>query len=529
MKKSRIIIVLLIAVLLIVGIIIFNKKGIENQDLSTVKPEEVGLNKASFDLIDEFIKSDIDNGFTSAQLAVIKDGKFVYQNSWGYTNSYNPDGTRIENGTKVTNDTMYDLASNTKMYSVVYSIQYMIDQGQISLNDKVTDILGSDFVDKTIEINFDAYKGNYPGLDKIKEWKSNMTIKDLLTHMSGFPDSGHYHNDKFDIPNQSLSNDVDNILYAGNESKQKTLEEGLNKTPPMHELGEDIYYSDINYMLLGLIIEKKTGKDLNTYLKETFWKPMGLTRITYNPLDNGFVKDDCAATELNGNTRDGLINFPKIRTKTIQGEVHDEEAYYTMEGMSGHAGLFANATDLAKLCTLMLDGTYKGKTYFTKETIDEFIAPVREDNIHYGLGWWRQGENQKRKKYFSTMAPASTIGHQGWTGTLTMIDYENNMVVVFLTNSINTPIYNAKSLENANDFAGKYYATSSLGFINQMIYTGLNKPNENISEELKQILVEMQKSKEDEIAKQEEKTGDKLPKDHPLLKAKATIDKIINK
>ena len=93
---------------------------------------------------------------------------------------------------------------------------------------------------------------------------------------------------------------------------------------------------------------------------------MGLTHVTYNPLQNGFQKDDCAATELNGNTRDGLLDFPGYRTYTLQGEVHDEKAFYGMQGISGHAGLFANATDLAKLASVMLSGGYGEHKFFSK-------------------------------------------------------------------------------------------------------------------------------------------------------------------
>ncbi len=89
--------------------------------------EEVGLSRESFELISHIVEADIRNGFSSAQLAVIKDGKLVYQNAWGQINAYNQDGTRIENGIKVTNNTLYDLASNTKMYSVAYAIQYLVD------------------------------------------------------------------------------------------------------------------------------------------------------------------------------------------------------------------------------------------------------------------------------------------------------------------------------------------------------------------------------------------------------------------
>ena len=140
-------------------------------------------------------------------------------------------------------------------------------------------------------------------------------------------------------------------------------------------------------------------KDLDTFLSETFWSPLGLTHITYNPLKNGFNKDDCAATELNGNTRDGLIDVPGIRKDTIKCEVHDEEAYYMMEGMSGHAGLFANATDLAKLAQVMLTGGYGNNQFFSKNTRDLFISPQSASNINYGIGWWREADD-KRVFYF---------------------------------------------------------------------------------------------------------------------------------
>lgn len=449
-----------------------NKINIENGVIEGTL-EEVGLSKEPFDLINSIIEKDIINGFTSAQMAVIKDGKLVYQNAWGQINSYNQDGTRIKNGTKVTNNTLYDLASNTKMYSVAYGIQYLIDNKKIKLEDKIVDIIGQKFVDNTIEIKFSAFTGDYPGIEKIKEWKSQITIKDLLMHQAGFCDNGHYHNEKFDMVNLKINDDVDNVLYVENANKEKTLKEGICKTPLIYEPRTKTLYSDIDYMLLGIIIEKITGNDLNTFLKETFWAPMGLKHITYKPLENGFKKEDCAATELNGNTRDGLIYFPNVRTETIQGEVHDEEAYHTMEGMSGHAGLFANATDLAKLASVMLTGTYGNKKYFSKETIDLFIKPQSNSSVNYGLGWWRKGDNNSFR-CFGTKAPVGIVGHQGWTGTLTMIDLENNMVIVLLTNAVNTTISDKSSLDSVNDFIGKHYTTGKLGFAPEIIYTSLD-------------------------------------------------------
>lgn len=490
--------------------------------------EDVGLSIEPFELINDIVEADINNGFTSAQMAVIKDGKLVYQNSWGQTNSYNKDGTRIENGTRVTNDTLYDLASNTKMYAVAYGMQYLVDNETISLDDKIVDIIGEDFVNNTAEIKFSAYEGNYPGLNKIKEWKSNITVKDVMMHQAGFPDSGHYHNQKFDTVNQKLDNNVDNVLYVENANKEKTLKEGICKTPLIYEPRTKTMYSDIDYMLLGIIIEKKTGKDLNTFLSETFWEPMGLEHITYKPLDNGFKKEDCAATELNGNTRDGLVDFPNIRKETIQGEVHDEEAYYTMEGISGHAGLFANATDLAKLASVMLTGGYGNEKYFSKNTRDLFIAPQDSSNVNYGIGWWREADD-KRVWYFGTQSPESTIGHQGWTGTLTIIDFENNMVIVFLTNSINTPIADTSSIDTANDFSGKYYTTSSLGFVPQIVYTGLNNNGENLDEALNSLVKDMANEKQKYIENKEKKSEKQYDEKHAIKKSKKALDEVVNK
>ena len=485
--------------------------------------KEVGLKKEPFDLIDEIIQSDINNGFTSAQLAVIKDGKLVYQNAWGRINSYNQDGSTDSGSSKVTNDTLYDLASNTKMYSVAYAVQYLIDKGSIKLDDKIVDILGNGFVDNTMEIKFASFKDNYPGLSNIKKWKSNITIKDVLMHQAGFPDSGHYHNKYFDAVNQKLDNNVKNVLYVADSNKKKTLLEGIFKTPLIYEPRTKTMYSDIDYMLLGLVVEKVTDKDLNTFLKETFWEPIGLEHITYNPLDNGFKKDDCAATEINGNTRDGLIDFPRIRKETIKCEVHDEESYYMMEGMSGHAGLFANATDLAKLASVMLTGGYGNNKFFTKNTRDLFISPQGVNSINYGIGWWREADD-KRVWYFGTQTPESTVGHQGWTGTLTMIDFENNMVIVYLTNSINTLLTDNSSLDGANGFSGKNYTSATLGFVPQIIYMGLNNEN-NLDEALDSLILDMVNGKK----KLEKEIGANIDEDHSIVKARKALEEVSKK
>jgi CubicO group peptidase (beta-lactamase class C family) len=527
MKKLLII----LSIILILGFAIYIKSTTDNMLDKTIKYEfptgtleEVGIQEKSLTLINNIIEADIENGFPGAQLAVIKDGKLVYQNAWGYTNRYSGDGTKLENPTKVTNETLFDLASNTKMYSVAYAIQYLTENNKLSLDNKVVDIMGNEFVDNTIEIPFSSWGEKYPGLEQIKEWKSQITIKDLMMHRAGLPDSGHYHNQKYDQINQKLVDDVDNLLYVASSSKLTTYEEAICKTPLIYEPRSKVMYSDIDYMLLGLIVEEVSGLDLNSFLKETFWDPMDLTHITYTPIFHRFSKEDCAATELQGNTRSGLVDFPNVRTYTIQGEVHDEESYYTMEAMSGHAGLFANATDLAKLASVMLDGTYGDIRFFSGDTIKLFTSQQEDDLPNYGIGWWRNG-NQKRSYYFGEQAPETNIGHQGWTGTLTMIDYENNMVVVFLTNSKNTPIWNPISLDNANDFEGNYFTSCSLGFVPEIIYYGINYSGDELDTKLNEYMQILINKKALQNKNEEKELNEKLPENHPRVRAKKALEK----
>ena len=393
--------------------------------------EEGGFSAQALEMISDLIETDIRHGFTSAQLALIRNGRLVYENAWGKTNSYLPDGSPDTESPEVTTETLYDLASLTKMFSVNYALQKLVTDGEISLDAKITDFLGKEFVKETLRVPNE--KGQYPEADlkQIKKWKKELTIRDLLRHQGGFPPDPKYcapflYDD--DIPEGESY--PENPLFAGNKPGKATTKATVDmicRTPLWYEPGTKTVYSDLDYMILGLVVEKTTGEKLDAWLKKTFWDPMGLTHITYNPLRNGFTKNDCAATELNGNTRDGLLDYPGYRTYTLQGEVHDEKAFYSMDGVSGHAGLFANASDVAKLASVMLSGGYGGNRYFSQNVIDLFTAPKMENAANWGLGWWRQGDGQ-RIWYFGSQAGSNTIGHQGWTGTLVMIDMQRGFL-----------------------------------------------------------------------------------------------------
>ena len=250
--------------------------------------------------------------------------------------------------------------------------------------------------------------------------------------------------------------------------------------------GSRTQYSDVNYMLLGFILEQITGQDLDSYLKETFFRPLGLERITYTPLEHGFSPEDCAATELRGNTRCGLVWYPGVRETTLQGQVHDEMAWACMGGVSGHAGLFSDASDLAKLAFVMLTGGYGEHRFFSRSVIDSFTAPRSADAGNWGLGWWREGENQ-RAWYFGTQSAPDTIGHQGWTGTMVMIDPERDLIVAYLTNKLNSPV---TSPNDPDRFDGNWFTASTLGFVPQILSIGMDR-GEDPSSQLLALLADM--------------------------------------
>ena len=442
-----------------------------------------GIRPETLQLISDLISSDVEYGFTGAQLAVIRNGQLVCENAWGSVDSYEPDGTPKADPVPVTADTLFDLASVTKMYSVNYAIQKLVTDGQLDIDTPVVEILGDGFAEDTLDIRYLSAESD-PGIETQKKWKRTLTVRDFLRHQAGFPSSIHYYDPDFDISLLARGLPGSNPCYAVN--REDTLR-AIFKTPLLYEPGSKTVYSDLDYMLLTFVVEKVTGKRLDVYMRETFYAPLGLDRVTFLPLENGFSAEDCAATELNGNTRDGSVSFSGIRTETLRGQVHDENAWYSMGGVSGHAGLFASATDLAVLSSVMLTGGYGGLRFFSRDVMDLFTAPKSFDFGQWGLGWHREGDD-KRVWYFGTQSSSDTIGHQGWTGTLTMIDPSRDLVIVYLTNRINSPV--TDPAKNTNGFDGSCFTASTLGFVPQLLSIGMDRDTD-ISGQLMDLLADM--------------------------------------
>lgn len=440
-------------------------------------------NNDSFKTMDKLINAEIKAGYPSAQVVVVHNGQIIKRSSYGRVNSYTQNGKRITNSPKVTNTTLYDLASNTKMWATNMAIQKLVSENKLDINAKVSSIFPN-FKDK----DSDAIKG-----------KTDLTIRDILMHQAGFPADPQYHNNNYDPTNPSKPGHNSNPVYTQDRSQ---ILDKIIATPLAYKPGTKTIYSDVDYMLLGLIVEKITGEREDTYVENNIYKPLGLTHLVFNPLDKGFKKNQIAATELNGNTRDGVVNFNNIRRYTLQGQVHDEKAFYTMKGVSGHAGLFGDASDLAVLAQTVINrGGYGNHRIFDENTLDEFIKP-KSTNPSYGLGWRRQA-NGWYSWAFSNLSDASTVGHTGWTGTLTVVNPHDNTAIIVLTNERNTPIRKPETLATANDFAGGHFLLSKYGDIAGLAYAAINNDkastnNDKLISLTRQRYNEIQKNKGDD-------------------------------
>lgn len=477
--------------------------------------KDSGIRPETVSLISDIINSDISNGFTSAQLAVIRNGRLVYSNAWGKVNSYNQNGTRITKGRNADTNTLYDLASVSKMFGVNYAIQKLVTEGKLDIDARVVDILGREFANNVMNI---TYKNQNPvNVQTMREWKASITVRDVLCHRAGFPPVVHYHDKNYDLAALKHDDKASNPLYAGNDGSALTRANTLNaifRTPLMYMPRTKITYSDVDYMLLCFIIEKISGQTLDVYMRENFWRPMNLNRVTYNPLKNNFTRDEIAATELNGNTRGGQVTFNGIRRYTLQGEVHDEKAFHSMGGISGHAGLFSNAENIARLASVMLTGGYGHHRFFSRNVIDTFTSPQNNTSANWGLGWYREAEDQ-RVWYFGTQSDSTAFGHQGWTGTLVMIDPSRNLVIAYLTNKINSP--EMKGYTSSKGFNGSWFTSATLGFVPQILSIGMDS-DKDVNAQLMSLLADMAGDSVKLI-------GKKAGKNHPsVMNAKSKID-----
>ena len=391
----------------------------------------------AFREVDKQIQHDVDNGFPGAVLLVIKDGEIIKHDAYGYALRYDENQQPLENPQPMTKTTVFDLASNTKMFATTLALMKLVADGKLD-------------VSEPLQTYIPEYRG--AGRDARR-------VIDLLSHQSGYAPEV-----KFFTPENRLGSDFYSL------DKTRTTELLLQHLPFTAGRAGQTIYSDTNFMLLGLLVERITGMTLDAYCESQIYEPLGLTHTRFTPLSKGAQKNSFAATEINGNTRNGTIDFPGIRTSTLRGEVHDEKAFYSMGGVSGHAGLFSTAGELAVLVQALINrGGYDDVHLFDGDIMQTFISPGPGTNA-YGLGWRRAGDGGEHS-YFGPYASDSAFGHTGWTGTVTVIDPALDLGIILLTNARHSPI---KQDSAGNPvFSGSQFDTGNYERIVTLIYEAM--------------------------------------------------------
>ncbi|PKG97214.1 penicillin binding protein PBP4B [Paraglaciecola sp. MB-3u-78] len=400
----------------------------------TLKIEEAAKSQ-KFAKVDKLINSDIDAGFPGAVLLVLKDGKVIKRSAYGYARKFADGGQALQHPIKMQTTQLFDLASNTKMFATNFALMKLVSEVKIDVTRPIND-----------------YLPEYQG-----QGREGRLVRDLLTHTAGYSPQVRFFTKDNELGPQFFS-----------QNKKQTEHLLLSRVP--FEIGRKTkaIYSDTDYMLLSLLIERVTHEPLDLYVEQQIYHPLGLSNTLFNPLQKGFTKSQFAATEIMGNTRGGTVDFENVRTYVLQGEVHDEKAFHSFGGVTGHAGLFSTVNDLAVLSQTLLNGGGYAKTkVFEPAVLDEFVKP-EEGNGSFGLGWRRAGHGE-RKWHFGPYASPYAYGHTGWTGTVTVIDPEYDLAIILLTNARHSEIVEQED-DKGPEFRGKLFETGKYGSIISLVY-----------------------------------------------------------
>jgi beta-glucosidase-like glycosyl hydrolase/CubicO group peptidase (beta-lactamase class C family) len=348
---------------------------------------------------------------------VVKDGRIAYHKAFG---NLTYDGTAA-----ATLQTVYDMASVTKICATTLAVMKLFEQGKLSLLKKL-----GDYLPETKGTN-----------------KENLVVEDVLLHQAGLLAYIPFYKETIDTttgipypglyrPQQtdSFSTPVAENLYLRTDWNDTMYQRILQS--PLGPAGKYVY-SDNDFIFLGKIVERITGMPLDAYVKKVFYKPMQLSSTGFNPLQY-MPLQKIAPTE----------QEPVFRRQLVRGYVHDPGAAM-FGGVAGHAGLFSNAYDMAMLLQLLLNkGNFNGKRYLQQATIDLFTA-YHSNTSRRGLGFDKpEKDNFKRAEpYPCRSASAGAFGHTGFTGTAVWADPARQLIYIFLSNRVCPDGSNTKLLK----------------------------------------------------------------------------------
>lgn len=392
-------------------------------------PEEYGLSSALLERIDSIAWEGVQQGaYPGCQIVVMKNGHIMVDKAFG---TYSGAGSK-----RVESTDLYDLASLSKTTGTLLALMKLYDKGRFNLTDKVSDYLL--FLQRTN--------------------KKEITIQELLYHQSGLPSSIAFYQEAIDKdsykgklfsgrksshyplflgigtwanPNFKFKEEYVSPVRTGNYTWQisdslwlnRSFEKVMEKKIAESSIGAKRYsYSDVGFILLGMLAEKLAGMPMDTYLQREYFEPMGIERTGYLPLRR-IVKSEIVPSNID------LF----LRKTTLQGFVHDEAAAFR-GGIAGNAGLFSTARDVSRVYQMLLNGgELDGQRYLSKETCHLFTTEVSKTSRR-GLGFDKPDPNNPKNSNCAPIAPAGVYGHTGFTGTCAWVDPENELVYVFLSN-----------------------------------------------------------------------------------------------
>ncbi len=386
-------------------------------------PESVGMDSSHLARIDAIVAEGLaEKRMPGCVVCVGRHGKIVLLKAYG-SKQLQPSELPM------TTDTVFDMASITKPVATATSIMLLVEQGQLKLGQRVSSIIPE-----------------FAANDK-----EPITVFDLLTHQSGL------------LPDNSVK-DYEN----GREEAIKKICELKLQAPT----GTRMIYSDVNFITLGEIVRRISGKSVHEFSQENIYKPLGMRETGYSPAEP--LKKRAAPTEKRG----------KDDEKFIQGDVHDPRAFL-LDGVAGHAGLFSTAEDLAVYAQMMLNsGEYNGTRVLAPQTVATMTrgykilggtrstiegVPANPPVYMRGLGW------DKRSSYSINRGELMTdaaFGHGGFTGTVFWADPGLDMFFIFLSNRVHP---DGKGL--VNPLAGRI-ATVAAGAIKSPVGLASSRPSE---------------------------------------------------
>jgi CubicO group peptidase (beta-lactamase class C family) len=352
--------------------------GLNNSGLDTAMPAK----------LDKIVKIAIEEAVApGVAIAVGRNGHIAYMKGYGYIDWNQPGSPAVDT------NTLYDLASLTKVIATTTVAMILEEGGQLDLNRTVASYLP---------------EFNSPE-------KAQITVRQILTHSGGLEAGAN--------------------IYATARGREQYLYQ-INARPLEYTPGTNMIYSDWDMILLQLVMERITGKTLDVLAAEKVFKPLGMTDTQFQPPIS--LRPRIAPTQVD-DARGGLL----------WGTVHDENAW-AMGGVAGHAGLFSTARDLALFSMMILNGGegVNGIRIVKPATIARWTARQGKESSRT-LGWDSPEGGSSAGQFFSPWS----FGHTGFTGTSIWIDPEKDLFVVVLTNRVNPTRSNTRHVQLRRDVA----------------------------------------------------------------------------